>query len=214
MKKTRLLSSIILLMISVSLFGQKNEIIPDLSKSNDTTLWVLKNRDVDINNNVIHLNGKPGDGILWLKSLLFTNGRIELDIKGKDEKGKSFVGLAFHRLNDSTYNAIYFRPFNFKNPDKNGYSVQYISPPEFTWFKLRKEHPEKYENLINPVPDPNDWFHVTIIVKYPEIQIFVNNSEKPSLSIEQLCSEREGLIGFWVGNNSEGYFKNLKIIPE
>ncbi len=215
MKKTKLLSCTILLIVSGSLFGQKNEITPDLSKSNDTTLWVLKNRDLDINSNKeVHLTGKPGEGVLWLKSLLFTNGRIELDIKGKDEKGKSFVGLAFHRLNDSTYNAIYFRPFNFNNPNKNGHSVQYISPPEFTWFKLRKEHPGKYENRINPVPDPNDWFHVSIVIKYPKIQVFVDNSEKYSLSIDQLYSEREGWIGFWVGNNSEGYFKNLKIIPE
>ena len=182
MKKTKLLLSIILLMISVSLFGQKNEIIPDLSKINDTTLWVLNNRDVDINKDV-HLNGKSGDGILWLKSPLFTNGRIELDIKGKDERGKSFVGLAFHILNDTTFDAVYFRPFNFKNPDRNGHSVQYISHPEFTWFKLRKEHPKQYENPINSAPKPNDWFHVSIIIKYPVVEVFVNNSEKPSLSI-------------------------------
>lgn len=213
MKKTILLSSIIVLMISVSLFGQKNEIIPDLSKSNDTTLWVLNNRDVDINEDV-YLNGKPGDGILWLKSPLITNGRIELDIKGKDEKGKSFVGLAFHGLNDTTFDAVYFRPFNFKNPDRNGHSIQYISHPEFPWYKLRKEHPEQFENLINPVPEPNEWFHVLIIIKYPAVEVFVNNSEKPSLSIEQLSSQKTGWIGFWVGNNSEGYFRNLKIIPE
>ena len=212
MKKINFLS-IILLMISISLFGQKNEIIPDLTKTNDTALWVLNNRDLDFDDGV-HLNGKPGSGLLWLKSTVFKNGRIELDIKGKDEQGKSFVGLAFHGLNDSTYDAVYFRPFNFKNPDRNGHSVQYISHPEFTWYKLRKEHPEKYENLITPTPEPNDWFHVSITVKYPLVEVFVNNAEKPSLTVNQLSEQTAGWIGFWLGNNSEGYFRNFKIIPQ
>ena len=69
--------------------------------------------------------------------------------------------MAFHGLNDTTFDAVYFRPFNFNNPARNGHSVQYISHPEFPWYKLRKE---QYENLINPVPEPNDWFHVLIIM--------------------------------------------------
>jgi len=117
-------------------------------------------------------------------------------------------------LNDSTYDVIYFRPFNFKNPESNGHSIQYISHPKYTWSKLREQYPEKYENVVSPVPDPNDWFHVTITIKYPTVKVFVNDSEEASLAIEQLSSQKEGWIGFWVGNNSEGHFKNLKIIPE
>jgi len=213
MKTTKLFLVIIHLCIGLSLFAQQNVIIPDLTKINDSNLWGLHNREINIDKEV-HLDGKSGNGLLWIKEPIFTNGRIELDIKGKDERGKSFVGLAFHGLNNSTYEAIYFRPFNFKNPDRNGHSVQYISHPEYPWYKLRQEHPEKYENTISPVPEPNDWFHVTIIIKYPTVNVFVNNSEKPSLTIEQLISRRVGWIGFWVGNNSEGYFRNLKIIPE
>ncbi len=196
-----------------SLFAQQNEIIPDLAKINDSKLWVLHNREINIDQEV-HLDGRPGDGLLWIKEPIFTNGSIELDIRGKDERGKSFVGIAFHGLNDSTYEAIYFRPFNFKNPDRSGHSVQYISHPEYPWYILRQEHPEKYENAISPVPEPNDWFHVTVVIEYPTVNVFVNNSKKPSLTIDQLISRKEGWVGFWVGNNSEGYFRNLKVIPE
>lgn len=209
----RILLSIVLFMTVVSIYGQQNEIIPDLSKCNDTTIWILHNRELHIDKEV-HLNGKSGDGLLWMKELVFTNGKIELDIKGKDIQGRSFVGLAFHGLNESTYDAFYFRPFNFKNPERKGHSVQYISHPEYTWNKLRNEHPEKYENPVLPVPEPTDWFHVTIVVDYPNVKVFVNNSVEPSLNVEQLSSRKEGWIGFWVGNNSEGYFKNLKIISE
>jgi len=211
--KKRNITLTILLITSVCLMAQKNEITPDLTNYNDTSVWVAFNRVISYDNG-LQLDSKEGDGLLWLKDLEFGNGRIELDIKGKDVQGKSFVGLAFHGQNDSTYDAVYFRAFNFKNPDRNGHSVQYISHPKFTWFKLRKEFPGKYENSINPIPEPNDWLHVKMIIKNSIIEVYVNNSEKSTLRIEQLSSQKSGWIGFWVGNNSEGYFRNLKIIPE
>ena len=210
MKTIKLLFVIVSLSIGCSVNAQKNELAPDLSKIGDSGLWTLHNREL-ITDDVVHLDGKPGDGLLWLNESMFANGLIELDIKGKDERGKSFVGLAFHGLNDSIYDVIYFRPFNFESPDRNGHSVQYISHPEYTWHKLRKEHPEQYENPVIPVPDPADWFHVAIIVDYPDVKVFVDNSDEPSLTIKQLSSRKEGWIGFWVGHNSEGYFRNLKI---
>ena len=213
MEKKGILLCVILLLMVISIYGQQNVIIPDLSKCNDTTIWILHNREIHVDK-VVHLDRKSGDGLLWIKEPVFTNGKIELDIKGKDERGKSFVGLAFHGLNDSIYDAVYFRPFNFKSPERKGHSVQYISHPEYTWYKLRKENPEKYENLVLPVPEPTDWFHVTILVDYPNVKVFVNNSDEPSLTVEQLSSRKEGWIGFWVGNNSEGYFRNLKIMLE
>lgn len=215
MKTIKLLLFILNLSIGLSLFAQNVETIPNLSAVNDSNFWNLNNRDLTIETDgAIHLNGKPGDGLLWMKESVFTNGKIELDIKGKDERGKSFVGLAFHGLNDKVYDVVYFRPFNFKNSERKGHSVQYISHPEYTWHKLRQEHPEKYENPVLPVPEPTDWFHVSIVVDYPNVKVFVNNSDEPSLTIEQLSSRKKGWIGFWVGNNSEGFFKNLKIISD
>ena len=61
---------------------------PDLSKIKDPGLWTLYNREL-ITDTVVHLNEKAGDGMLWLRNFDFTNGRIELDIKGKDETGRS-----------------------------------------------------------------------------------------------------------------------------
>ncbi|UCH14966.1 MAG: DUF1080 domain-containing protein [Bacteroidales bacterium] len=210
MKPIKLLFIIIQLSIGFSLTAQENVIIPDLSKIKDSDLWTLYNREL-INDTAVHLNAKPGSGLLMLKGPVFTNGKIELDIKGKDERGRSFVGLAFHGLNDSTYDAVYFRPFNFKNPERKGHSVQYISHPEYPWYILREKHPEKYENPVLPVPDPTGWFHATIIVNYPNVKVFVDNSDEPSLVVKKLNSRKEGWIGFWVGHGSEGYFRNLKI---
>lgn len=205
---------IILFLLSLSLFSvaQNNEIKPDLSSIDTLDDWTLHNRQLKVDDGV-HLNAQPGDGLLWLKDLEFVNGIIELDIKGKDIRGRSFVGLAFHGVNDSTFDAIYFRAFNFMNPDRNSHSVQYISHPNNTWYSLREQQPGKFENSVMPIPEPNDWFHITIEVNYPNVKVFVNESKKPSLVIEQISDQKQGWVGFWVGNNSEGSFRNLKIIP-
>lgn len=215
MRTIILLFSSIQICLSITVAAQQKQIIPDLSATNDSNLWTLYNRELTTKGKEeVYLNGTPNDGLLWLNGLIFGNGKIELDIKGRDKQGMSFVGIAFHGINDSTYDAIYFRPFNFKNPERSGHSVQYISHPEYTWYKLREEYPNKFENIVLPVPEPNDWFHVTIIIEFPIIKVFVNNAAKPTLEVKQLSKQKEGWIGFWVGNNSDGYFRNLKMISE
>ncbi len=214
--KTRKLTLLVLTTsIGFTLIAQKSETIPDLSKVSDPGIWELYNRELTIENDgSVHLDGKPGDGLLRIRDLDFANGRIECDIKGADIQGRSFVGLAFHGLNDSTFDAVYFRPFNFKNDERSGHSVQYISHPVNTWYKLREEHPGKYENKLDPVPEPEEWFHATIDVDSPAVEVYVNHSDEPSLKVNQLSSQKSGWIGFWVGNNSEGSFRNLKIVSE
>lgn len=213
MKTIKLLFIIAQLSMRLSLPAQQIELIPDLSGVNNKSLWTTHNRNAGYDT-AVHLNAKEGDGVAWLNGSNFQNGEIDLDIKGKDEQGMSFVGLAFHGLNDSTYDVIYFRPFNFKNKERNNHSVQYISLPKYDWNKLRDEHPGKYENMVTPVPEPSEWFHATVVVTYPVVTVFVNNSTTPSLTINQLSDRKKGWVGFWVGNNSEGYFKNLKIISK
>lgn len=174
------------------------------------------NRTLSITNNgsVVHLDEVNDDGKAWIKGAKFINGNIEFDIKGKDVLQQSFVGFAFHALNDSTYDAIYFRPFNFKaaDPARKAHAVQYVSSPKYDWSRLRTEFPNKYEKPLNTPPDPNDWFHVRITVKGKEISVFVNNETKPSLVVEQIVPMNGEMIGYWVGNGSGGDWKNLKII--
>ena len=200
----------LLVMLVASAMAQK-AIIPDLSKINDPKVWTVYNRSISKSANSPHLDSREGDGFVQLNDFDLGNGRIEFDIKGINKPGGSFVGFAFHGLNDSTYDAVYFRPFNFKNPERKTHSVQYISHPQNTWFRLRENFPDKYENTVDPVPDPDDWFHVTIVIDHPSVKVFVNNSDKPSLIVDQLSTRKKGWVGFWVGNFSEGDFKNLEI---
>ena len=155
------------------------------------------------------------DGVAYLQGIEFSNGRIEFDVRGKDVQQQSFVGVAFHGVDGTTYDAIYFRPFNFKteDPARRKRAVQYISHPTYTWQKLRAEHPGEYEQPVSPVPDPNAWFHVRVIVAAPKVSVFVDKAKEPSLVVNQLSDRHKGRVGLWVGNNSGGDFANLKIVP-
>ncbi|HJQ65121.1 MAG TPA: hypothetical protein VJ816_02030 [Gemmatimonadales bacterium] len=166
--------------------------------------------------NGLRLSARLGAGVAYLQGVEFTNGTIECDLRGKDVQGESFVGIAFHGVDSATYDAIYFRPFNFRAADsaRRVHAVQYISHPTYTWQRLRAEHPGAYERAIDPVPDPNGWFHVRIVIAGAQVRVFVADATTPSLVVDRLSVRQEGLVGFWVGNTSSGDFANLRITPE
>ena len=187
---------------------------PDLQ---DTARWKIINRKAELFNengkNGIRFNEVPENGLMLLKGSEFSNGTIELDIKGSNKFQQSFVGFAFHGTDPETYDAIYFRPFNFKSDDavRRSHMVQYISMPANDWEKLRTAFPGKYENILEPAPSPDEWFHVKIIVNGKRVSVFVNNQQKASLEVDKLTGNDKGGLGLWMGNNSGGSFANLTV---
>ncbi|HYK88351.1 MAG TPA: hypothetical protein VE398_06255 [Acidobacteriota bacterium] len=163
--------------------------------------------------NGLRLDERSDNGLAWWPDMRLADGTIEFDARGKDVFQRSFIGVAFHGFDESTYDAIYFRPFNFRAPDpaRRNHAVQYIAMPNYDWQKLRSEHPDAYEKPISPAPSPDEWFHVRITVAHPKVSVYVNQQTEPSLVVEQLSSRKSGWIGFWVGNNSGGDFANLKV---
>ena len=163
----------------------------------------------------VRLNEQPGEGVAYLKGIEFSNGTIEFDVRGKDVQGQSFVGVAFHGLDSTTYDAIYLRPFNFRteDPARHSHAVQYVSQPAYPWQRLRTERPGVFEQPVSPPPDPNGWFHVRVVVASPKVSVFVGDAKQPSLVVTQLSDRTKGLVGLWVGNGSGGDFADLKIIP-
>jgi len=181
--------------------------------------FAVYNRNISITNEgavqVIHLSDQDSAGVAWIKGEQFAQGSIEVDIKGKDILQRSFVGIALHGVNDTTFEVIYFRPFNFRSTDpvRKVHAVQYIAVPGYDWPKLRAEHPSQYEKPIDPAPDPNDWFHARITVNGSTIQVFVNNNSTPALVVDELVHTNGRMVGYWVGNGSDGSWKNLKLAP-
>ncbi len=152
------------------------------------------------------------NGIVWLKDCNFKTGEIDVDIRGRDVFQQSFLGIAFHGIDTVTYDAIYFRPFNFQSTDtlRQKHAVQYISEPDYPWDKLRQEYPLAYENRVTPSPVATKWFHAHIVVDDANITVYVNNSTKPSLKVKKLNNRKDGLIGLWTFA-LPGDFANLAI---
>lgn len=163
----------------------------------------------------VFLTAAANDGLAWVGGVSFSEGTIELEIKGKDQRGQSFVGIAFHGQDNNTFDGVYLRPFNFQGaPEQRSHSIQYIAMPEHDWSSLRTNHPGKYEAAITPAPDPDAWVRLRLEIKGQNVSAFVNDASTPTLTVELLNDRRKGKIGLWVGNGSDGWFRNLKVSGE
>lgn len=193
-------------------------IVPDLAGAPGEHAWKLVNRAASLiekdGAQALHLEGEGGQGYVRLTNVVFADGVIEFDARGRDVPQGSFLGLAFHGADAATYDAVYFRPFNFRaaDPGRRSRAVQYIAHPAYPWQKLRAEHPGRYEQPVSPAPDPDGWFHVRVVVAWPQVSVFVDHAAAPSLAVTQLSDRKRGWIGLWT-DVAGGDFANLKITP-
>ena len=159
----------------------------------------------------VEMNAKNSDGMGILEDVEFDKGTIEVELLGENNPGKSFIGIAFNIQNDKTYEAIYFRPFNFVAEEqiRKDHMVQYIFHPEFTWRILRDERTGEFENEIATPPNPDDWFKVIININEEKVEVYVNELSDPVLIVDRLTSAKSKKLGIWTGFGSSGRFKNL-----
>lgn len=161
--------------------------------------------------------GDSANGIVGLALAVgshFETGTIDIDLKGRNIRQRSFLGVAFNVIDEKTFEAIYFRPFNFKADEPmRGRAVQYIAWPVNTWEHLRKNAPTQFEKPVNPVPDPDAWFHATIEVTELQVRVFVNGAKEPSLVTRRLhVGGDKRPLGLFV-DSAEGLYANLKVTP-
>jgi hypothetical protein len=207
---------ILLLIISNITFAQKKQTLDlaDLYKKGKLTVI---NREIKVvsenGKNFIQLSENKKEGLVWLPTKGFKNGKIIVRMRGKDVLQRSFIGVAFHGLNDTTYDAVYCRPFNFfaKDSVRKIHAIQYVSHPIFTWKKLRDERNGVFEKeIINP-PNPNDWFTMTLIIDKKSVKAYINQDVKPSLVVEKLNVRQNGKLGIFVGDGAGGDFETITI---
>lgn len=162
---------------------------------------------------VLMLNNQMGDGLAILKNTRFDEGIIEIELKGENLPGRSFIGLAFNIQNDSTYEAIYFRPFNFQADEqiKREHSVQYISHPKNTWRYLRTNFEGQYEAEYTRKPSPDEWFSISISIDSENVTVYDEESNTELLRVVRLEKQMSDRIGLWTGNNSKGEFRKLMV---
>lgn len=182
--------------------------------------WQLFNRSIETRceagREYLAMVGEPDTvGLAWSPELAFTDGDIEFDVRGRDIPGHSFVGIAFHIVSDTSFDAVYLRPFNFQAADsaRRAHSVQFVSSPAYPWDRLRAEQPGGFEKAVPPSVLPTAWIHVRVQVRGPAVDVYLDHGEAPVLSVVNPSPHRSGGVGYFVHGTSVGDFRNLVIRP-
>ena len=151
----------------------------------------------------------------------FGSGVIEVEVSGQPAPGaqggaRGFVGIAWRLQEDQkTYDCFYLRPTNGRADDqeRRNHTVQYISHPEWTWNRFRRETPSRYETYADIVPA--EWIPVKIVVDGEKARIHVNGAEQPTLIVNDVKSgaDATGKVALWLEGSTVAHYRNLRITP-
>jgi hypothetical protein len=167
--------------------------LPDHQKSNDTMLAMLKTTD-------------------------FKDGVIEADVAGSPREGapadaRGFIGIAFRvQPLGARYECFYIRPTNGRADDqlRRNHSTQYVSEPDYPWYRLREEKPGVYESYTDL--ESGVWTRIKIVVSGIRAQLYINGAANPSLIVNDLkLGESRGQIALWADWSTDAYFSNLAV---
>ena len=163
----------------------------------------------------------PMEQLAVIEGSDFANGDIEAEISGAPapdagEGARGFVGVAFRVQPDlKTYDAFYLRPTNGRADDqiRRNHSVQYISHPDWTWFRMRQETPKKYESYVDLVPGA--WTKIRIEVRGDRARLFVHGQEQPTLIVNDVKSgaRARGAIALWIDAGTVAHFRDVRVTP-
>jgi hypothetical protein len=149
----------------------------------------------------------------------FKNGAIEVELAGEpavgaNEQARGFIGIAFRvrKTEPFSYECFYVRPTNGRAEDqlRRNRSTQYISHPEFPWFRLREENPGVYESYVDLVSGA--WTKVKIVVAGRQAKLYVHDAEQPCLIVNDLKhGESTGKVALWLDSSTVAHFRNLVV---
>lgn len=207
--------------LTTNLFSQKIKLNKNNLEANKTFISFEKMEGKKVLKVVIDTTIQAFDEptFVKIKDLNFRNGTIEVKVlsrilKNAPASARGFIGLAFRiGENNSKFESIYIRPTNGRADDqvRRNHAIQYFSFPDFKFDRLRKEAPEKYESYADM--GLNEWIDMRIEFQDSKAKLFLHNNKQPSLIVNdlKLGYGQVGGIGLWVGNWTEGYFKDLKV---
>ena len=225
---------LILLLVSASYVGCQDS---DSNASNYPLESIEKLKFINAQGEIVEHHGKTGlkvftpgqvslqdndATLVLLQDVEFRDGVIELEIAGEPVPGtgsgaRGFVGVAFrvNSENHEQYECIYLRPLNGRASKQlqRNHSVQYVSHPEYTWYKLRNETPGVYESYVDLLPGA--WTNVRIEVSGHTAMLYVNGADQPTLMVNDLKrGDSKGGVALWLHSSTIAHYRNLVITPE
>jgi len=145
--------------LCVAVLFAQSSLAPELERVRDTKSWRVIDADASADGAVVRLkpHGDPAVGshigLALVQNVKFSEGTLEVDLRGAGKQEASFLGLAFGVADAKTFEAVYFRPFRFADDDVDArsHAVQYVAWPEYTWeklpqgqaWRLRSRHPAR-----------------------------------------------------------------------
>jgi hypothetical protein len=148
-----------------------------------------------------------------LPGLEFRDGTIETAVAASPRAGapdfaRGFAGIAFRvRPDASQFEVFFIRPTNGRSEDqlRRNHSTQYMSHPDYPWFRLREESPGVYESYVDLIPAA--WTPIRIIVAGVKAALYVNRASQPALLVNDLkLGSSQGQLALWIGAGTEAYF--------
>lgn len=200
--------------------------MPRLFRLDTLTHLELRNVDAELatyqgRQAVRLIEGGPtvdGHAIAILARSDFKDGVITTEIVGirrpdAPEAMRGFVGIAFRVQPDgSAFECFYLRPSNGRANDqlRRNHATQYISHPDYPWYRLREETPGVYESYTDLVEGA--WTQIKIVVAGVRAQLYVNGAEQPCLIVNDLkLGASQGQIALWIGAGTEAYFSEVVV---
>ncbi|MCJ7581393.1 MAG: SMP-30/gluconolactonase/LRE family protein [Candidatus Aminicenantes bacterium] len=162
----------------------------------DSERWTLYSAQI-----VDYLDQKALRGAAILKDVMFENGVIEFDIAFQGNR--CFAGLMFRMTSESDYEEIYLRPHQTNNPD----ALQYT--PVFNGISGWQLY--NGPGFTNAVSIPyQEWIHVKMEISGTQARVYVGQSQRPALVINDLKhGKSRGWIGVKGPNNGLAHFSNF-----
>jgi len=150
----------------------------------------------------------------------FHDGVIEVEVASvladnAPAYARGFIGVAFRIDETNRFESIYLRPVNARVDDqiRRNRTVQYVAYPDFTFPRLRKEEPGKYETYVDLPME--EWISMRIQVRGAMAKLYINGAEHPTLVVAdlKLGAAQHGAVGLWIEAGTEGYFSQLHVRP-
>jgi hypothetical protein len=146
----------------------------------------------------------PGNKLVVLKDVNFTNGTIEFDSQPVDVTKSSFLSVYFRRQSNDESELVYLRTAKDELVQRND-AIQYA--PIIRGVNLW----DMMNHYQGPAAIKNDdWNHFKLVISGLQMRVYLNNMEKPTLEIPRLeANAKSGGIAF----DGLAYFANLVIKP-
>lgn len=162
-----------------------------------------------------------GGTLVLIEGTEFRNGTIELELAGEPAAGadptmRGFVGIAFRvdPEDPNRYECFYVRPTNARADVqlRRNHTTQYVSHPDYPWYRLREESPGVYESYVDLVPGA--WTEVRIEVTGKQARLYVHGADEPVLIVNDLKGATvSGQVGLWLHSSTLAHFRNVRIRP-